>query len=176
MEMMVAHGRALGAALAIGTVASLTSTLALGLLARLEGKGALQPINATSHWLNGHGSGSLTGADITHTAVGYITHHAATVFWAAFFVQWLGARRSRTPLSIVQGAVALSAIAAAVDYVATPKRFTPGWELVLTRCSMATAYAAMAAGMAAGALMTQQSPDAEPRRFRTAHKSVLSTV
>ena len=40
-------------ALVTGTVASVTSTVALALAARAEGKGALQPVNATSHWLNG---------------------------------------------------------------------------------------------------------------------------
>ena len=41
------------------------------------------------------------------------------------------------------------AIAAAVDYGATPRRFTPGWELVLSRAGMALVYSAMAAGLAA---------------------------
>jgi hypothetical protein len=51
----------------------------------------------------------------------------------------------------------MSAIAAAVDYIATPKRFTPGWEFVLSKRSMAATYAAMALGMAAGALITQRN-------------------
>jgi hypothetical protein len=41
-----------------------------------------------------------------------------------------------------------SAIAAVVDYGLTPHRFTPGWELVLSKRSMAAAYLAMAAGFA----------------------------
>ena len=43
----------------------------------------------------------------------------------------------------------MAAVAAAVDYGATPKRFTPGWELVLSKRSMASVYAAMAAGFVA---------------------------
>ena len=46
-------------------------------------------------------------------------------------------------------ATAIAALAAAVDYTITPHRFTPGWELVLSRRGMALAYAAMAAGFAA---------------------------
>jgi hypothetical protein len=48
-------------------------------------------------------------------------------------------------------------VAAAVDYGATPTRFTPGWEFVLSKRSMAATYAAMALGLAAGALMAQPS-------------------
>ena len=50
----------------------------------------------------------------------------------------------------------VSAIAAAVDYGATPKRFTPGWELVLSKRAMAAAYLAMAAGLAVGALVARR--------------------
>jgi branched-chain amino acid transport system permease protein len=38
---------------------------------------------------------------------------------------------------------------AAVDYTITPHRFTPGWELVLSKRGMALAYAAMALGFVA---------------------------
>ena len=51
----------------------------------------------------------------------------------------------------------MSAVAAAVDYGATPKRFTPGWEFVLSKKGMAFAYAGLAVGMAAGALLTQSA-------------------
>lgn len=132
----------------------------LGLLARAEGKGAFQPVNATSHWLNGDQAGSFTGADIAHTVVGYATHHAATVFWAVLFERWIGSRRPLAPLPLLQHALATSVVAAAVDYGATRKRFTPGWEFVLTKRSMAAAYGAMAVGLAAGALMMQRGPHA----------------
>ncbi len=138
-----------------GSCAALTSAAALAVAARMEGKGALQPLNATSHWLNGDRAGSYKGADLAHTAVGYATHHAATIFWAGFFEAWLAPRRPARPLPLLRDALVLSAIAAAVDYRATPKRFTPGWEFVLGKRSMAAAYAAMAAGLAAGVLLTQ---------------------
>ncbi len=140
-----------------GSCAALTSSAMLALAARAEGKAALQPLNATSHWLNGDRAGSYQRADLAHTAVGYATHHAATIFWAGFFQAWLASRRPVGPLPLLRDALVLSAIAAAVDYGATPKRFTPGWEFVLTKRSMATAYAAMAVGLAAGALITQPS-------------------
>lgn len=142
-------------ALMSGAVASAVSTGALALLARMEGKGVLQPVNSTSHWRNGERAASFKKADLAHTAVGYATHHAATVFWAVLFERWLGARRVAA-LPLVRDAVAMSAIAAAVDYGATPKRFTPGWEFVLSKRSMAAAYAAMALGLAAGAWVNRR--------------------
>jgi len=57
---------------------------------------------------------------------------------------------------MLRDALAMSAFAATVDYGATPKRFTPGWEFVLSRRSMAVAYVAMAFGLAAGALSAQR--------------------
>jgi hypothetical protein len=50
----------------------------------------------------------------------------------------------------------MSAIAAIVDYGITPKRLTPGWELTLSRKAMVGAYAGLALGLAAGALVSQR--------------------
>jgi len=50
----------------------------------------------------------------------------------------------------------MAAIAAAVDYGITPKRLTPGWELVLSKRAIALAYVAMAFGLTTGALVTQR--------------------
>jgi hypothetical protein len=88
--------RVVKSALVSGTVASLTMTAALALLARKEGKGALQPVNSTSHWLHGEQVGSYRGADIPHTAVGYGTHHASALLWAVIFEKWL-ARQTTSP-------------------------------------------------------------------------------
>ncbi len=145
----------LPAALVTSTTASLTSTVALAVLAEFEGQGALQPLNATSHWLHGEQAASCTRVDLAHTAVGYATHHAATLFWAVLFERLLGRQRSRRPLPLVRDALGMSAFAAAVDYTITPKRFTPGWEFVLSKRSMAAAYAAMALGLAIGAASTR---------------------
>ncbi len=143
-------------ALLSGTAASATSTAALALVARLEGRGALQPVNATSHWLNGQRAASVRRPDLRHTGVGYVTHHAATLFWAVLFERAIASRRPVGTLPMLRDAVVMSAFAAAVDYIATPKRFTPGWEFVLSKRAMAAAYAAMAAGLAGGALLAQE--------------------
>jgi hypothetical protein len=125
-------------ALISGTVASLSSAAVLAVVARMEGRAAFQPINATSHWLHGRTAADFQGVDLSRTGTGYATHHAATVFWAFF-----------------KDAVLMAAIAAAVDYGATPKRFTPGWEFVLSKKAMAATYLAIAAGLAAGTLLDE---------------------
>ncbi len=152
---MASWAKTLRSAMLSGSLASVTSTVALAFLARAEGKAAVQPVNSTSHWLNGEQAGSFKQADLAHTAVGYATHHAATLFWAVIFERWVGPRRPVAALPMLRDALLLSAIAAAVDYGATPKRFTPGWEFVLSKRSMAAAYVAMAVGLAAGALIAQ---------------------
>lgn len=140
-----------------GTCGSLASTAALVVAARVEGKAAAQPINATSHWLHGERAASYTGIDMARTGVGYATNHLACIFWAVFFEAWLARRGPARARTVLRDALALSAIAAAVDYGPTPKRFTPGWEFVLSRKGMAFAYAGLAAGLAAGALLTQSA-------------------
>src|SRR5215217_7878529 len=139
-----------------GTVASLAMTAALALLAKKEGKGALQPINSTSHWLHGEEAGSFRAMDMSHTAVGFGTHHLSALFWAAIFERWLANQPQRTPLLMLRDAAAMSAIAAAVDYGMTPRRLTPGWERVLSKGSIGVTYGAMALGLAAGAMLARE--------------------
>jgi hypothetical protein len=142
-------------ALVTGTAASIVSTAALALLARGEGKSAFQPTNATSHWLHGDSAASHREPDAAHTLIGYATHHASALFWAVPFEAWLAARPPRTTPGLLCDACAMSAIAAAIDYGVTPKRLTPGWELVLSKRSMAATFGAMALRLAAGALVAR---------------------
>ena len=161
MARDAAHrGRVRRITLASGIVAAASSAAGLALLARAEGKGALRPVNATSHWLNGDRAGAFEGADLVHTAVGYATHQAATLFWAAIFARWIAGGLPLGMLPMLGRASAVSALAALVDYRATPRRLTPGWELVLSKGSMAGAYVAMALGLAAGASLIQHGPRA----------------
>ena len=155
---MMSANRISSASLISGTIASLTSVAALAIAARIEGKAALQPINATSHWLNGERAGANGNADLLHTGVGYGTHLAATTFWAAFYEAWLANGRPVVGLPVLPRALVISAIAALVDYTVTPKRFTPGWELVLTKRSMAAVYVAMAFGLALGSRLSRSDP------------------
>ncbi len=141
-------------ALVTGLVAGAVSAAALALAARREGRGAVQPLNATSHWLHGDIAAREREADVPHTLVGAATHFASTVFWAVPFEAWLDRHPPRSHAALLRDAAVMSAVAATVDYTITPRRLTPGWELVLGRRSMAGAYGALALGLAAGSLMS----------------------
>ena len=151
---MTGWTRLIRATLVTGSCASVGSTAALALAARAEGRAAVRPINATSHWLNGEAAASHEGIDARRTGVGYLTNHLACLFWAFFFESARGTRRAG-PAVLLRDAAVMSAIACVVDYRATPKRFTPGWEFVLSRKGMAVAYGGLALGLGIGAWIVQ---------------------
>ena len=152
---MSAWSRSLRRAPVSAGVASVTSILALAVAARAEGHGALQPLNATSHWRHGERAAAVTRADLAHTAVGGLTHVAAMLFWAVIYERCTDGHPPRGA-TLLGEALLLSAVAAATDYGATPRRFTPGWEFVLTPRAMAGVYAAMGAGLAIGTRMVRE--------------------
>ena len=138
-------------ALASGLTATATSTATLAVVALAEGKGPAQPLNATSHLIYGDTAAAYRDADIDHTIVGLGTHAAATLFWAAAFETSLVIHPARDAAALAGRAASIGLLAALVDYTITPKRLTPGWELVLSKRSMAVVYAAMSAGFMAAA-------------------------
>jgi len=146
----------LASTLVTGSVASVVSIAALAALAKMEGKHAAQPVNSTSHWLHGEKAARVARIDAAHTGVGLATHHASALFWALPFEAWLAAHPPRSPVELARDAAVMSMIAAIVDYGITPKRLTPGWELTLSRKSMAGAFAGLALGLAAGALVSRR--------------------
>lgn len=143
-------------AVVTGTIATLVSTAALAALAKTEGKGAFQPTNATSHWLNDDEAAEVDLPTVEHTGVGFLTHHASAIFWAAPFEAWLAINPPRTYWTLLRDAFAMSGVAAIVDYGLTPKQLTPGWELVLSKKSMVATYVVFAFGLAAGAVASQR--------------------
>lgn len=130
-------------AVATFAIAGATSA-ALALAARLEGARAVQPLNATSHWLHGDRAACKTAADARYTGVGAATHIASSALWAGLFV-WL--RGIGRPRPVMFDAAAVTAAAAVVDYAVVPARLTPGWEHVVSKTSIAAAYAAMFAAL-----------------------------
>ncbi|MDF2620750.1 MAG: hypothetical protein K0S00_3409 [Xanthobacteraceae bacterium] len=136
----------LGRTLLSGSAVSIATTVTLALLARAEGRHPLQPVNSTSHWYLGEAAGRSRALDLPHTLGGYLTHHAASVLWATAFEALCALRPRRTP---VGEALAISALAALVDYAVVPKRLTPGWEKVVTPRSIALAYGVMAVSLLA---------------------------
>jgi hypothetical protein len=130
-----------------GTFASVAAAVALAVCAKREGHSAPQPMNATSHWVHGDLAALVRDVNFEQTAVGYGTHHIAAILWAYLFELL----RNRTPeaglVAIAGDALTASASAALIDYTVTPHRLTPGWELILSKRSMALGYLSMAAGL-----------------------------
>ena len=56
--------RSASSALVSGTIAGVAMAAALAWLAKKEGKAAVQPVNATSHWLHGEHAGTIREADL----------------------------------------------------------------------------------------------------------------
>jgi hypothetical protein len=148
--------------LVCGSLASVAAALTLAAASRNESRSAAAPINATSHWLHGDSAATHENFDLPHTGVGYATHHGAAIFWAGLF-EALRRRSGRADWhAVARDATVASATAAFVDYVLTPHRLTPGWELVLSKKSMALAYIAMAAAFATSELLLPKRQHIRP--------------
>jgi hypothetical protein len=129
-----------------GTAVSLVTTALLSLVAQMRGRHPVETINATSHWFWGDKAGRTRAVDGKHTALGFATHHLASMLWASVFQVVRRASPGRSPLADAAG---VSILAAVVDYLVVPKRLTPGWEKVVSPGAIAFAYVAMTIGLVA---------------------------
>jgi hypothetical protein len=144
----------LGSAVVRGTAANLASMLALAACSKTETGSALAGINAISHWAWGDADASRNRFSWKHTMIGAVTNQAASVFWAFCFARLFASRTRRLSVPRLLGqAAAVSALACAVDYTVTPKRLTPGYELRLSKRSIAAVYVAFAGGLALGSVL-----------------------
>jgi hypothetical protein len=102
-------------------------------------------MNAVAHVYDGGAPQAHDGRGGRNTLIGFGIHTAASLWWAAIFELALAtpARPPRRP-----AAVALAAVAYAVDYYVVNKRFRPGFEACLSPRAMFAVYAAFAAGFA----------------------------
>jgi hypothetical protein len=146
----------IGRALISGSVASVVSTAALGVLALLEGKGAAQPTNSTSHVYWGDQAAAARSVDLRHSVPGYIIHHASAVFWAVLF-EGITSERERSTGKLARNAAAVMATAGLLDYGLLPKRLTPGFERVLSTRSTIIGFAGLAAGFVIGGILARRS-------------------
>ncbi len=137
-----------------GTAAGILSTIVLALTGIRDAGSAAAPINAASHWLWGDESLEAQQPSWRHTLTGFLTQHAASVFWATLYSRIYGHRPEAKQLpQAVAGGIATSAVAYLVDYNAVPKRLTPGYEHRVSSRSMLGIYASLAAGFALGAVL-----------------------
>jgi hypothetical protein len=139
-----------------GSLASALSAAYLGYAGWRRGTPAA-PVNAVSHWFFGDRSLREDEASMLYTAGGYLTHHAASVFWAVLYAKAWGARpEAKQPLPAAAGAAAAATVACFVDYQLTPKRLTPGFEHRLARPEMAKVYAFFALGLMLGTIVLKK--------------------
>ncbi|AMO25176.1 hypothetical protein UC35_01015 [Ramlibacter tataouinensis] len=136
-----------------GSLAGVLSTAVLVLAGMRQNRSAAAPINAASHWIWGDESLREDRPTWRHTLPGYLTQHAASIFWAALYSRVWGHRREakQWPQALA-GAATTCAVAGVVDYLVVPKRLTPGYEHRLSTGAMVAVYAALAAGFALGAV------------------------
>lgn len=145
-------GQSLRYAAVCGNLGGLFSALAVMAVARCCGRGALAPLNATSHWIRGPAAGLRDGADLRHTGVGLATHQVSAMLWGAVYGLWAAHGDEKAPARLVAGALATGTIAGAVDYGLMPRRLTPGWEHALPKAGVVAGLAGLATGLAVGAL------------------------
>ena len=132
-------------ALVTGSIACIATLAAAALCGAARKRGAVAPINATSHVLWGKEAARARRPDLKHTVPGVAFNEGASVFWAAIYEQAFGRRvdRGEWPAAVAGGA-AIAALAYLVDYHLVSKRLTPGWEHHLDGRSLAAVYTALA--------------------------------
>jgi hypothetical protein len=138
-----------------GSIASLTSMVALLAAGRREAGTPIAPLNAVSHWIWGDRALWQQRASWRHTVAGYVIHHGASVFWGVLYAKAWAAREgaSRRPVPTLAGAGVAAGAACLVDLRLTPHRLTPGFEHQLSRPALGAVYACFALGLAAGAML-----------------------
>src|SRR3954468_15369077 len=93
---------------------SIASLLSAGYLAwRGWGRGeTAAPVNAVSHWFFGDRSLRQDEPSLAYTLTGYLTHHAAALFWAVLHAKLWGAREeAKEPIPALGGAVTAASVA-----------------------------------------------------------------
>jgi hypothetical protein len=146
------------ATLVSGTGASLLSAGALAIAGKVKEDSALAPLNGPSQWVWGEDEARTRRIDASHTLLGYVIHHSSALLWAGVFETILArSERTPSPQRMLATAIGVTAFACAVDYGATPRRLRPGFRKHVGTAPLIGVYAAVALGMAAGALLWRHS-------------------
>jgi hypothetical protein len=143
----------LSRAVAKGSLAGLATTAAVALSGLREAGSGAAPINATSHVLWGREAGTTDAVDVKHTLPGLLINVGAGVFWGLvheLLTERLP-RRDRTT-ALGSGAV-VGGLAYLVDYHLIPRRLAPGWELRVSRGSVALGFAALGLSLGLAAVL-----------------------
>lgn len=131
-----------------GSVASMVSALVAAACGHVENGKPAGPINAISHWVWDEKAFRYDAPSLRHTLVGYLVHHAMSIFWATAFESLMKRHPEPTPRSAVQRGLAVAAVACIVDYTCTPERLTPGFEHKISKKSLLCIYSSFGLGLA----------------------------
>lgn len=138
-----------------GTAAALLSMSTAAARSRADTRRADTAFNAQSHivW-GGHPPGDA-GPHRRNTVVGATLHLGAGYFWAGVFEMLVGRWARRSAFRAAAGGAATALAAFVIDYKLVPQRIRPGFEFHLSRHSLKCIYAALAGGLALGAMCTR---------------------
>lgn len=146
-----------------GSIAGAVSGIVISLCGKAEGDDPVAPVNAVSHWVWGDRAARHGRPTWRHTALGYLIHHLATVFWAMFYEKWFGGRAEKQgPAAALAGGAAVATLAYIGDYWVAPKRLTPGFEMRLSSRARFVVYASLAASFGLRALLAARRQVARP--------------
>ncbi|HVJ28688.1 MAG TPA: hypothetical protein VNA66_00140 [Gammaproteobacteria bacterium] len=135
-----------------GSLAGLATTATLALRGAREIGSPAAPINATSHVLWGDEAATADGVDVKHTLPGLLINGGAGVFWALARELLSDRLPRRDRATAVATGIAVAGLAYVVDYHLIPRRLTPGWELRLSRRSVALGFVALGVSLAIAGL------------------------
>jgi len=142
-----------------GTAAAVLSMSAAAARSRIENRRVDPAFNAQSHIVWGGQPPAQAGPNRRNTLVGATLHVGAGYVWAAIFETLFGRWSRRSSVNAAAGGAATALAAYLIDYKLVPQRIRPGFEFHLSRHSLHCIYAALAAGMALGAIWSRRRGD-----------------
>ncbi len=146
-----------------GSAASIASTICLSLVGKAELNRPAAPINGPSQWVWGRYAPYENCFSLRYTVVGYLIHHAASVFWAILYEKLRRQMTRADATPAVMPAAVITTAAYIVDFHFIPKRLTPGFEHRLSKRALLTVYGSFAIGLAVVALGDRYRRDARSR-------------
>lgn len=149
--------------IASGCLSGLAVTAAAAWRARAEGQSGWKPINGISHILWGPRAATEQHFTAQYTGSGLLLNAVACGFWG--WLYGVIGQSKPAPHSYSQSAgrgIAVAALAYVTDYYLVPRRFTPGFELSLSRRSFPWLYGALAVGLILPDYLARQKSRSRP--------------
>jgi hypothetical protein len=147
---MKSWNRAFKDAVIVGTVAGLTSLVAMALRSHAENGTAWASVNAPSHWVWGDEAIAQDQPSWRYTATGFLIHQASAGFWGLVHEKVFASQGAPRPTSqLVCDAAVTSALAAWVDFRLVPHRLSPGFQHRLSLLSLTAVYLLFGTGLVA---------------------------